>query len=97
MSRGLAVPLFPNAPSEYNAQYQAELVRAFSIFLQQVNNPGPWLATSLTLTNLQSDDYGLAPNGVFQVSGALRISIPNRPYPRGVSASGAVGTVTVTT
>lgn len=50
MSRGLVLPLFPNAPAEYNQLYQSEVVRAFSVFLQQVNNPGPWRATELTLT-----------------------------------------------
>ena len=40
MSRGLVQPLFPNAPSDYNSEYMSEVVRAFSVFLQQVNNPG---------------------------------------------------------
>lgn len=43
------VPYFPTPPAEYNRQYMAQLVRAFSVFAQQVNNPGPLLATSLTL------------------------------------------------
>ena len=58
MSRGLVQPLFPNAPAEYDQMYQAEIVRAFSVFLKQVNNPGPWRASSLTLTDLQTDDFG---------------------------------------
>ena len=51
MSRGLVQPLFPNAPPEYDPVFMAEVVRAFSVFLQQVNSPGPWRATDLTLTN----------------------------------------------
>lgn len=51
MSRGLVLPYFPTAPAEYNSQYQSEVVRAFSVFLQQVNNPGPWRASELTITN----------------------------------------------
>ena len=51
MSRGLVQPLFPNAPRDYNAEYMAEVTRAFSVFLQQVNNPGPWQASALTLPN----------------------------------------------
>ena len=50
MSRGLVLPYFPGAPAEYDQRYQAEIMRAFSVFLQQVNNPGPWRATELTLT-----------------------------------------------
>lgn len=43
------VPYFPTPPAEYNRQYMAQLIRAFAVFAQQVNNPGPLLATSLTL------------------------------------------------
>jgi len=96
MSRGLVQPLFPNAPAEYDQMYQAEIVRASSVFLNQVNNPGPWRASSLTLTDLQTDDFGLENGGVFQVDGFLKIALANKPHPRGVSATGAVGSVTVT-
>lgn len=96
MSRGLVQPIFPNAPVEYDQGYQAELVRAFSVFLNQVNNPGPWRATSLTLTDLQTDDYGLENGGLFQVDGFVKVTLANTPHPRGVSATGAVGSVTVT-
>ena len=55
MSRGLVQPIFPNAPVNYDQMYQAEVVRAFSVFLNQVNNPGPWRATELTITNDQGN------------------------------------------
>ena len=51
MSRGLVLPYFPTAPSEYNPVYQSEVVRSFSIFLNQINNPGPWRASELTITD----------------------------------------------
>lgn len=51
MSRGLVLPYFPTAPAEYDQTYQSEIVRSFSVFLNQVNNPGPWRATELTLTD----------------------------------------------
>ena len=59
MSRGLVQPFFPNPPKEYQDAYMAEVVRAFSVFLSQVNNAGPWRATDLVLTNLQTNDQGL--------------------------------------
>ena len=74
MSRGLVLPNFPNAPSEYDKQYQAEVVRAFSAFLQQVNNPGPWRATSLTITNLQTNATGLEDGTLFQVDGFVKVA-----------------------
>lgn len=50
MSRNVPIPYFPLPPQEYNAQYLAEVTRAFAVYAQQMNTPGPWRATSLTLT-----------------------------------------------
>lgn len=43
------VPYFPAPPGAYNREYMAQLIRAFAVFAQQVNNPGPVFATTLTL------------------------------------------------
>ena len=96
MSRGLVQPLFPNPPEGYDQRYQAEVLRAFSVFLQQVNNPGPWQASALTLPNLQTDNYSLPLGGIFQYGDELRITVANMPYARGSQATGAVGQATVT-
>jgi hypothetical protein len=95
MSRGLVQPLFPNPPKGYDQNYQAEVLRAFSIFLQQVSNPGPWQASALTLPNLQTDNYNLPLGGIFQYGDELRITVANMPYLRGSQATGAVGQATV--
>jgi len=50
MSRSVPIPYFPVPPGQYNQAYMAELIRAFSVYVQQVNTPGPWRATDLTLT-----------------------------------------------
>jgi len=96
MSRGLVQPLFPNPPEGYDQRYQAEVMRAFSVFLQQVNNPGPWQASALTLPNLQTDNYNLPLGGIFQYGDELRITVANMPYARGSQATGDVGQATVT-
>lgn len=49
MSSNTPAPYFPTPPAGYDRAYMAQLVRAFSVFVQQVNNPGPILATSITL------------------------------------------------
>lgn len=49
MSTEAPVPYFPAPPSQYDRSYMAQLIRAFSVFAQQVNNPGPVRATTLTL------------------------------------------------
>jgi len=55
-SRSLVQPQFPLPPNAYDAAYMAEIVRAFSVFLQQVKNPGDSRATTLTLTQLPSNE-----------------------------------------
>ena len=54
-------------------------------------------ASSLTLPELQTDNYNLPIGGVFQYGDELRITVANVPYLRGSTATGAVGGVTVTT
>ena len=82
-SRKVVRPLFPQAPAEYNQNYTAEVVRAFSLFLEQVQNPGDQRATNITLTNLQDNNQGLETGAVFQVNGVLQITLANQPYPAG--------------
>lgn len=52
MSSSAPVPYFAAPPAEYNRNYIAQVTRAFSVFVQQVNNPGPITATALKLTDL---------------------------------------------
>lgn len=44
------VPYFPIPPRQYDQQYFAEIIRAFTVFAQQTTNPGPIRSTELTLT-----------------------------------------------
>jgi len=97
MSRGLVLPFFPIPPSGYDQVYQAEIIRSFSVFLEQVSNPGPWQASALNLPNLQTDNVSLPVGSVFQHGDELRITVTNKPYLRGSSGTGFVGQVTVTT
>jgi len=97
MSRNLNLPFFPIPPQAYQQQYFAELVRSFSVYLENQQNPGEGRMTALTLTNLQSDDVGLEEGAVFQQDGFLKITQLNTPHVRGSGSTGAVGSVTVTT
>ena len=96
-TRRVVRPLFPVAPSEYSQNYTAEVVRAFSVFLEQIQNPGDVRATTLTLTDLQDNNVGLETGAIFQVNGVLHITLENQPYIGGASATSGVGQVTVTT
>jgi hypothetical protein len=97
MTRNLVRPFFPIPPQEYQQQYLAEVVRSFSTYLEQMQNPGEGRNTELVLTNLQTDDSGLETGALFQQGGFVKITLIDSPHVRGSSGTGAVGTVTVTT
>lgn len=50
MSRQLSIPYFAAPPQAYQREYFADVTRSFALFAQQLNTPGPWRATELTLT-----------------------------------------------
>ena len=95
MSRRLTRPFFPVPPQQYMQNYFAELVRSFSVYLEQMQNPGDLRATTLTLTDLQSDDVGLETGALFQSGGFVKIALSNSPNLRGSVGTGQVGQVTV--
>jgi hypothetical protein len=97
MSRNLAKPYFPNAPREYNQQYFSEIVRAFSVYVEQVQNPGEGRNTFTVFTNLQTDDSGLETGTIFNHGGYVKITQVNTPHVRGSAGTASVGSVTVTT
>jgi len=96
MSRNLVRPYFPIPPGEYQQPYFAEIIRAFSNHLSQMQNPGEGRNTGMVFTNLQTDDVGLEPGAVFQQDGILKISLLDQPNVRGNSSTTSVGSVTVT-
>lgn len=49
MTTSVPVPYFPAPPAQYSQSHMAQVVRAFAVFAQQVNNPGPIRGTTLTL------------------------------------------------
>lgn len=95
MSRNVPVPYFPIPPGDYSPRYFAEVIRAFSVYLEQARNPGEGRNTFTVFTDLQSNDVGLEPGAVFEVDGFLKVARPGYPHPAGTSGTGFVGTVTV--
>jgi len=96
MSRNLILPFFPVPPQSYDREYIAEIVRSFSVYLGQMQNPGEGRNTFMVLTNLQTDDSGLETGALFQQEGFVKITLINMPHVRGQQATGSVGSVTVT-
>ncbi len=97
MTRNLNLPFFPNAPNQYTQAYMAEVVRAFSVYLLQMQNPGQGRHTEMVLTNLQAHDKNLEIGGLFQHEGFVKVVQQAVPHPEGLSGTGSVGSVTVTT
>ena len=52
MSRNLNLPYFPVAPEMYNRAYFNELTRSFSVYIQQIQNPGEALFTKISMSNV---------------------------------------------
>jgi hypothetical protein len=93
----LVFPRFTNAPAEYDRKYFADLVRSLDSLVTVLQAAGEGRQTTIVLTNLANNDYNLEPGTIFEVDGALRVSVIYSPYPKGISSSGSVGSVTVTT
>jgi len=77
------VPFFAQAPAEYSQTYTSQITRSFSVYAQQLANPGPIRAYTLNLTGLSvfannaaALAGGLAVNDVYKTStGELRIVV----------------------
>jgi hypothetical protein len=97
MSRNLVRPFFPEPPREYSSRYFSELVRSFSTYLINMQNPGEGRNTFGVFTNLQTDDSGLETGAIFNHGGYVKITQENTPHVRGSAGIGSVGSVSVTT
>jgi hypothetical protein len=92
----LIPPVFTRAPADYNQTYFNDLIRALISLITYIQAPGEGRQTTIVLTNLATNDSGLEPGTIFQVNGALRISVLYSPYVAGLSSTGRVGSVTIT-
>ena len=87
-------PRLPTPPKEVNEQYITDLVRALEIFLRQMQNPQLNFQEVPTDGNnnlLQQGDIYIADGGFLKVVGKTEI------FSGTFSATGSVGTVTVST
>jgi hypothetical protein len=83
MTQPTIIPYFAAAPFEYDRSYMAQVTRAFSLYAQQMRNPGPIRGNTLNLTTLDiyADNAaaiagGLALNDVYKTAaGELRIVV----------------------
>ena len=108
----LPKPYFPIPPNQYDAAYFREMVKMFSVFLQQANNPSKLTANGLNLKPTGADGIktfsnnadayadGLLPGDVWMTSaGDLRVVISPDVIVANTGVEGimSVGNATVST
>jgi len=93
----LVLPSFQVAPKEYSQSYLNNLVNMINVAFTAMRSPGEGRQSTIVITNMPTSGYGLEPGTLFQVNGVVYITRLNAPYVEGVSATGRVGAVTVTT
>jgi hypothetical protein len=97
MDRRLSLPTFSKAPETYTRGYFDDLTRMLNNLVTMITTPGVGRQSTLVLTDLPSNDSGLEPGSIFVVNGILRIPLLYSPYVAGLSGTGVVGSVSVTT
>ena len=97
MDRRLIFPRFENPPPEYDRRYFDNMVNMLNVLMVALRSPGEGRQSTLVLTNLPTTDANLEPGSLFEINGALYVSVAYRSFLNGVSGTGRIGTVTVTT
>ncbi len=72
-NRLVPAPYFPIPPKQYDQKYFNEVIRAFSLYLDQSRNPGEGRNTFSVFTNLQTDDFSLETGAIFNHGGYLYV------------------------
>lgn len=83
MGQPTTIPFFAAAPAEYQQDYVSQITRAFSLYAQQQQNPGPMRASTLNVSGLSvyannaaAVSGGLAVDDVYKTAtGELRIVV----------------------
>ena len=97
MARQQPLPSIPLPPEKYSRNYLRQLVQSLVLHMQTTQTPGEGRHTDMVFTDLPHHDKGLEVGGLFQHVGSVKISQAHNPHLSGVAASGAVGTITVST
>lgn len=97
MDRNTPFPNFPDPRRDYDFRWASDLIRALDQMSVLLRNPGQGRFTTLTLTNLPTNDIGLENGSLWLNGNVLCVSLLNMAIPQGTQATASVGNVTVTT
>lgn len=92
-----APPRLPQAPEEYSSSFMSDLIRALEIFISQERNPGELRASKIVLTALPTSGVGLEAGSLYVEGNTVKISLADYGVMDGASATGSVGSVTIST
>ena len=92
-----ALPVFAKPPENYDRRYFDDLVRALNQMTVMLRTPGEGRQTTLVLTSLSENGYGLEPGTLFQVEGVLHVVLANEARTLSVSTEVQTQEVTVET
>ena len=93
MTRKIVRQILPIAPATYDSNYVNQLARTLDSFIDEQRSP------NVNFQGIPSDGVAntLLLGDVFEANGFLKIVRENDIYSGSLSATGAVGTVTVVT
>lgn len=97
VDRSTILPVFPRSPNIVTKGYMDDIVRSLNQLMLILKNPGAGRNTTLVLTDLPISPLGLETGSLYREGSVIRIVLDFEAKPFGVSASGSVGTVSVTT
>ena len=94
--RSFRAPALPLPREEYDRQYFEQLLKIIQIYFRQLDSENPLHLEGLVLTDLPEDTAGLPNFSLFRQGRDVKILLPEDAYPRSVSGSFSLGSVSVT-
>ena len=90
MSSRVAPPRFGSPPKEYDQTYFDEITRQFSLLVSKINNKERFLS------DLPTNNINLKNGALYQHDGFVKVTVANEISLSGITATGSIGTVSVT-
>ena len=94
--RSFRSPPLPLPEAEYDSRYFEQLIKILQIYFRQLDSKSPLDLEGLALNDLPENPTGLPNFSLFRQGRDVKILLPEDSYPRGVSGSFSLGSVSVT-
>jgi len=94
--RSFRSPPLPLPEAEYDSRYFEQLIKILQIYFRQLDSKSPLDLEGLALNDLPENPTGLPNFSLFRQGRDVKILLPEDAYPRSVSGSFSLGSVSVT-